>query len=399
MDNNEKIILVPSPKEKVNSSKKIVCPLDTNIFIILLLIIITTIQFFVINLLVFKSNKIENLETIEKLETIGKLETIENTKNNTQIEKIKERRFLYKEDNNTNIETNKTAIHIAMAFDIRIIYPTLVSVTSALENNDKNKNILVYHFLLPHNFIMEKIEVIESLKEKYDFRANYYKIPNIFKNMRGWRHSDTVYYKLLLPLIFTDFDRIIYLDSDTLIFKDISEMFFFPFNDTYILGYPFHTANSLFRFGIRSKKYINGGVLLINMKKIREDGKDLELINFTIKKGNKLFFLEQDAINYVYFNKTGLLPLKYGIYLYGNIFQFQKSYGRKIAKVDIKEMKKAIEDPSIVHLCCCNPKVWFKKTKHEKRYNHICQRFQKEFYYYANKTKYYDIIYNKYMKK
>ena len=60
--------------------------------------------------------------------------------------------------------------------------------------------------------------------------------------------------------------------------------------------------------------------------------------------------------------------------------------------------EKAIDDPSIVHLCCCNPKVWHKRTKHEHGFNHTCQRFQKEFYFYANKTKYYDIIYNKYMK-
>ena len=382
MDNNEKIILVPRSKEK--SINKIFCSLDINKSIILLLIIITTIQFLVINFLLFKNNKIKNLENIE---------------NNNQTEKIKERRFLYKEDNNTNIGTNKTEIHVAMAFDTRSIYPTLVSVASALENNDNNKNILVYHFLLSHNFKMEKIEIMESLKENYDFRSNYYKIPHIFKSARKWRYSDTVYYKLLLPLMFPDLDRIIFLDSDTLIFKDISEMFFLPFNDSYILGYPFHTANSLYRFGIRSKKYINGGVLLMNMKKMREDGKDLELINFTMKKGNSLFFLEQDSINYVYANKTGLLPLKYGIYLYGNITQFKKNYMHKIAKVNITEMENAIENPSIVHLCCCNPKVWYNKTRHERKFNHICKRFQREFYYYANKTKYYDIIYKKYMKK
>ena len=120
MDNNEKIILVPTSKEKVNSTKKMVFSLDANKFIISLLIIIVIIQFFVINLLLFKSNTIENLETKENIE------------NNIEI---KERRFLYKEDNKTNIETNKVEIHIAMAFDIKIIYPTLVSVTSALENS------------------------------------------------------------------------------------------------------------------------------------------------------------------------------------------------------------------------------------------------------------------------
>ena len=188
--------------------------------------------------MLFKSNTIENLETKENIE------------NNIEI---KERRFLYKEDNKTNIETNKIEIHIAMAFDIKIIYPTLVSVTSALENNDKNKNILVYHFLLPHNFQMEKIDAIESLKEKYDFRANYYKIPNIFKNMRKWRNSITIYYKLLLPLILPNLERIIFFDCDTLIFKDLSEMFFLPFNDAYVLGFPFHTPWIIDKLGINSK--------------------------------------------------------------------------------------------------------------------------------------------------
>ena len=64
----------------------------------------------------------------------------------------------------------------------------------------------------------------------------------------------------------------------------------------------------------------------------------------------------------------------------------------------VKELKEAIDNPSIVHLCCCNPKVWYRKTKHENKFNHICKRYQKEFYFYANKTKYYDDIYNEYMK-
>ena len=66
--------------------------------------------------------------------------------------------------------------------------------------------------------------------------------------------------------------------------------------------------------------------------------------------------------------------------------------------INLTELEEAIENPSIVHLCCCNPKVWFKNTRQEKGFNHICHRFQKEFYFYANKTQYYDEIFNAYMK-
>ena len=376
---NEKKILVKKQKIKessVNKEKNTFCFYEQNKIIILIFIIITAIQFFVIIILLKKNyNKNENKNI------------------------IKGRLFLYKEDENNSKETNKNKISIVMTSDDYGLYPTLVSMASALENNNKKENILIYHLLLSHDFNMEYIEYFESLKENYDFRINYYQIPNnIFNNVRKWKKTYTVYFKLLIPLIFPDFERVIYLDSDTLIFKDLSEMFNLPFNNNYILGYPFHTPWMVTINHKHPKIYINAGVLLININKIRRDNKDFELIDFTRKYSKRLFFLEQDGINFVYYKKMGLLPLKYGVYLYGNITNFKKKYLYKLKiKINLNELKKAIDDPSIVHLCCCNPKVWYRKTKHENKFNHICKRYQREFYFYANKTKYYNNIYNEYM--
>ena len=381
------ILIKRKQKHSDKYLKRISCSNDWYAIIIVILIIILSFQFLIL-IIAFEGNKKTNNNYIN----------INNNKN-TNNNKIKERLFLYKEDNNNSNETNKTKIHIAMALDNNGIFITLVSMTSALENNNKEKNILIYHLLLSHDFDLEKIDYFESLKEKYDFRINYYVIPDIFNNIKKWKYTITVYYKLLLPLIFPDYERIIFLDSDTLIFKDISEMFNLPFNDNYVLGYPFHTPWMLKINGKHPKIYINGGVLLININKIRKDNKEFELIQFTRNNSKNLFFLEQDGINYVFHEKIGLLPLKYGIYLYGNITEYQKEYSYKLyIKLDLKELEKAIEDPSIVHLCCCNPKVWYKNTKHENHFNHTCKRFQKEFYFYANKTKFYDDMYNKYMK-
>ena len=357
--------------------KNIFSSCDAYKVMILIFIIITAIQFFVIIILLKKNY---------------------NKNDNKNI--IKGRLFLYKEDENNSKETNKNKISIVMTSDDYGLYPTLVSMASALENNNKKENILIYHLLLSHDFNMEYIEYFESLKENYDFRINYYQIPNnIFNNVRRWKKTYTVYFKLLIPIIFPDFERVIYLDSDTLIFKDLSEMFNLPFNNNYILGYPFHTPWMVTINHKHPKIYINAGVLLININKIRRDNKDFELIDFTRKYTKRLFFLEQDGINFVYYKKMGLLPLKYGVYLYGNITDFKKKYLYKLKiKIDLNELKKAIDDPSIVHLCCCNPKVWYRKTKHENKFNHICKKYQKEFYFYANKTKYYDDIYNEYMK-
>ena len=199
--------------------------------------------------------------------------------------------------------------------------------------------------------------------------------------------------------MFPNFDKIIFLDSDTLIFKDLLQMYNLPFNNNYVLGYPFHTPYIIKHLGIYPINYINVGVLLINIREIRRNNIDLELLSFTMKNAHKLYFPEQDSLNYIYNGKIGLLPYKYGIYLYGSFEEAQKDYLWKLKfNVDYDEVKRALEDPSLVHLCCCNPKVWNKNTKHERGYDHICQTFQKEFYYYAKKTLYYSDIYKEYMK-
>ncbi len=299
-------------------------------------------------------------------------------------------------------ETNKSLIHIAMACDNDkgAIYSTLVSMTSALENNNKEQNLLVYHLLLSNNFDMRKISYFESLKNDYDFILNYFKIPPVFKFIhKKWKNTDTVEYKLLLSLIYPDIPRIIFLDGDTLIFTDISEMYNLEFNDNYLLGYPYHTADSLDKWDPDNFKiYVNGGVLLFNIHKIRKDNMDLKLLLFHGVNYTRTNFFEQDSLNYIYKNKIGLLPLKYGVYLFGNIEEYKKEYLYKM-RIDINftELENAIEKPSIVHLCCCNPKVWYKKTKHENHFNHICKEYQEKFYFYANKTNYYNDIYNKYM--
>ena len=362
-------------KYKMNKDKK-----DTRINIFISIIfIICLIQLIIIILL--KKNKSKNKERLKL--------------NITNLQK----EYLYKEDKNNTKYTNKKEIHISMSLDNNAIYPTLVSMTSALENNDKEKNILVYYLLLSHDFNVSNIEIFESLKNNYQFKINYYIIPSIFENFYKWRDSDTIYYKLLLPFMFPDHDRIIFLDGDTLIFKDISEMYELPFKENYVLGFPFHTPWIIDKLGINSKYYINGRVILLNMKKIRKNNMDINLLKYTAENYNNVLFLEQDTLNYIFYGKIGFLPLKYGTYLFGNIDDFKKYYLENFrVQLNLTELEKAIKDPSIVHLSCCNPKVWNKTSVQEHGSDYICQRYQKEFYYYANKTDYYFDIYNKYMK-
>ena len=97
--------------------KNIFSSCDAYKVMILIFIIITSIQFLIIIIL------------------------LKNNINNNK-DKIKGRLFLYKEDENNSKETNKNKISIVMTSDDYGLYPTLVSMASALENNNKKENIL-----------------------------------------------------------------------------------------------------------------------------------------------------------------------------------------------------------------------------------------------------------------
>ena len=150
------------------------------------------------------------------------------------------------------------------------------------------------------------------------------------------------------------------------------------------------------RYGIKKPEhYINGGVLLFNIKKIRKDKKDLDLLYATVKKWYKWAFLEQDSINLIFYPKIGFLPLKYGIYMIGDKVAFKGLSRFVYSKLNLTEGYEAVKDPALVHFSCCWPKVWTNGTKNLFRNKKICLRYQNEFYYYVNKTKYFKDIYNK----
>ena len=301
--------------------------------------------------------------------------------------------FDYNNKENDQENDKKNLIHVSYSLDEQLIYPTLISMLSGLDNCNKD-NMIIYHLLLSHNFNITKFIIFESLKEKYEVKIYYYIIPNIFGSLGKWTEgTDCVYYKILLPFIFPDYERMIYLDGDTLIRKDIFEMYNYPFNDNYILGYPFYTGYVMKKHGIeKPSHYINGGCLLFNIKKMREDHKDIDLLSLTIKNNSKWGFREQDSINYLFVNNSGFLPLKYGIYMIGSKSVFNALSKYTYSPLNLTEGYKAIEDPSVVHFSCCWPKVWTNGTKNLFKNNEICLRYQKEFYNYAKKSKYYQII-------
>lgn len=109
--------------------------------------------------------------------------------------------------------------------------------------------------------------------------------------------------RLMADLIPQIPDKILYLDIDMMIAKDISELY-----NTDISEYEYAAVREKYGSKIIRPDYINAGMLLLNMKKIKET-KLLEKARNLIKK-RKLPFADQDAIFWSTSKKL-LLPRKY----------------------------------------------------------------------------------------
>lgn len=177
-------------------------------------------------------------------------------------------------------------------------------------------------------------------------------------------------------------------------------MYNLNFNHNFILGAQAHDKYIMKKFNIKLKVLVNAGVILFNIKKIRKYNKDIELLYYTMKNCRKLKYPEQDSMNIVFNPNIGILPYEYGMRIIDSLKTYKKyCEPAYIIKYSLNEINKALISPTIVHLTYCNPKIWNRITKNLFKNDLICIKYQKKFYFYAKKTKYFLKIYNKlYMK-
>ena len=194
------------------------------------------------------------------------------------------------------LKNKKNNINIAMAFNDGYIYPILVSMESVLSNSNKHESFITYHLLCCYNVTENTLSKIKSFLNRYPLNLEiiFYNMGNTFINLEKTRITQVTFYRLLLPILI-NIERILYLDGDTLTFKDLKEMYNLDFNDTYILGTLDYLSNGVDYLELKSEKYINTGVILMNLEKLRNDKKYVELINIV----NKVQLRNEDHIYYI----------------------------------------------------------------------------------------------------
>ena len=150
--------------------------------------------------------------------------------------------------------------------------------------------------LATDNFGIEFIEMKSELEDITDRMSN---------RLRCDYFTLTIYFRIFIPTMFPQYDKGIYIDSDVILNADIAELFDTDIGDNYIgacTDTSIQEIPELINYmenavGVNRKEYINSGVLLMNLKKLRE----VKLEQHFLRLLNKYHFdcvaPDQDYIN------------------------------------------------------------------------------------------------------
>lgn len=155
--------------------------------------------------------------------------------------------------------------------------------------------------LLAHSKVDRIVCIIEDDELPYDLPVEYIKYEGRdgMNTTTKWGKFGIV--RALLPLLLPDEDIILSIDADTIIQKDISPLFDIDMTDYYM-------AACTEVYLSKERPYYNVGVCLMNLKKIRDEGKAedmkraLEVLHYR--------FVAQDCMNDV-LDKALELPSDY----------------------------------------------------------------------------------------
>lgn len=249
-------------------------------------------------------------------------------------------------------ENSYTKIPLIMASDNNYAPQMGVSAISVLQNAPANI-FYDFYFLVPPDFSCKFKKIIEKDCAEYkNNKVNFIDMKEHFSNSKILlRHvTQQACYRLLAAQLLPQHEKCLYLDVDAVADSDISAMLDLnpQIENSYVAAIKDMGINNYAKrqnldyaklLNIPDMEhYVNSGVLVMNLKKIRED-KVTEI--FCTDNLKNCPMVDQDVINKVCYDKIALLPPEYNLQTNGINFA-QEVFSKE-------ELEIARNSPRVVH--------------------------------------------------
>lgn len=170
-------------------------------------------------------------------------------------------------------------IPIVFAFDNNLVFPACICLSSLMmhANEDTFYDIFILH---SEQTNLNNKEINKLLKYYTNCSIHYRMVDNTFDQSFEIRGITTsTYYRLLIPDIIHEYDKIIYSDVDVIFRDDLSDLYLNTnMEGVYVAGVnslshlnPSTNKYYIDEIGIDSRNVIYAGNILMNSKLIRED--------------------------------------------------------------------------------------------------------------------------------
>lgn len=172
-------------------------------------------------------------------------------------------------------------IPIFFATDDNYIPFLEVALRSLIEHASRNYNYNIH--ILNTGLKKENMDVIYSLQDENfkvyfeDITSSIEPIKSELKNV--YHFSLVMYYRLFIEKLFPQYDKVLYLDCDIVVLDDISKLYNTILGSNLVGAIQEQVINSSetfktyarFGVGVEPEKYFNSGILVMNLKKFRQE--------------------------------------------------------------------------------------------------------------------------------
>ena len=269
---------------------------------------------------------------------------------------------------------NNNMIPVFFSIDDNYVPCFCVAMQSLVEHTSPENYYKIH--ILHKTLTNENKEIIKSY-ETENISVEFCSLEGIVKKidsalklrLRDY-YSDTIYYRLFIQLLYPHYDKAIYLDADMIIQTDIAELYNMNIGDNLLATVRDEVVNgnetfkeySKVALGLDPEDYFNSGMLLMNLKGMREISIEEKFLYMLTKYNLDTIAPDQDYLNILCKGRTYKLP---------EIWDKMPDFENKYKDNELK----------IIHY------NMFRKPWHYEDVPH-----SNVFWKYAKKTQFYDVL-------
>jgi lipopolysaccharide biosynthesis glycosyltransferase len=278
-------------------------------------------------------------------------------------------------------------IDIAFCFDENLWKQAGVAITSLLLNSAGKCGYNIYCVVHRSVNLPDRHDLTKLVREFDPHSSITFLDANAdFDDSYTGGYSKGIYYRMMLPNLLPDPEKIIYADVDTLFLDSLADIEDINMTGCYVAGVKdIINAQSHWKYLPADNKhslvggYINSGFLILNLKLIRENGLYERWLDLSIAK--KYNYPDQDILNITCKGKILHLPPRYNFIVWS-----ESEYNEFISAGVYSREEYALAKYAPVMLHYCPAKPWKKPVNMGEKW-----------WEYAKKTPFFETFLLKYV--